>query len=597
MGDTPSGGRIHVLRPETARRIAAGEVIDRPFSVVRELIDNSIDAGATEIVTRLESGGLTSIVVSDDGSGMSSEDVALCHRSHSTSKIERVDDLDTVHTLGFRGEALSSIAAVAKLEITSACDDSGLGHRVIVRGGVQQSFHAVRARKGTTVSVSQLFHNMPARKKFLRGASAESNLSRQALLEKALPHPEVGFRFFTEDSLKLFLPPTDLVGRVAAAYDRHISAAALHLLSGTDDDVAVQVVVADPSVSRGDRRMIQVFVNGRRIWEFAFVQAVEYAYTEFLPGGRFPVGFVFLTVDPAEVDFNIHPAKKEARFRDRGSIRSRVIEIIRGFLKAYELKSAPRSDSSLNLPYDPESGPEYGGEGPSHVGENTGKRSRHSFQRFSGPSAFPAPDRGRRAAGEVFDRSTVFSPADASGGSPDILYHGQVFGLFLLASLGDTLYVVDQHAAHERILFERARSSQKAQQLLIPLVLDLNDEQDSAFVEMSKQLEELGFEVRREVKGRWQIVGIPEAAASLPEETLRELLENLEQTDYDQWEWSFYAEVACKAAVKDGAPLDSVSARELVREALSLENARCPHGRPIWFQVTREELFALVGRT
>lgn len=605
MGNEHIGGRIHVLPPETARRIAAGEVIDRPFSVVRELLDNAVDAGASQIVVRLLSGGLDTITVSDDGGGMGAEDLALCYEPHSTSKIEDIDDLARVRTLGFRGEALASISGVARLSITSAEDDSGLAHEVVVRGGKRLAFRAVRAAKGTTATVSELFHNLPARRKFLRGASAESNLCRGAFLEKAVPHPGVAFRLFTEGDLRLFLPPAELVDRVAAANERLVDRRALHAVRGSTPGVDIEAVVSDPALSRSDRRLIHVYVNGRRIWEFAFVQAVEYAFSHVLPGGRFPIAFVFLSVDPSLVDFNIHPAKREARFQNKADIRSRIVDVIRGFLDAYEVRSARRTFDSIQLPFGERA---EASSGPGEAAEVAEAPSRDRARGPEGPhgrSPFGDESRGesrreRESHGppverRAFDRSVAFNPDEIASTGTGIRYLGQVFGLFLVAARGSTLYVVDQHAAHERILFDRIRETRSSQQLLVPIIVEVAD--TSAFDSFSEKMRELGFEFEPAGPGRRQVTAVPQAASELPEETLRESLQSLQGSDFERWEWDFYAEIACKAAVKDGTPLDSIAARELLVEAFALPSPRCPHGRPVWFEVTRDELFSLVGRT
>ncbi|MCF7949083.1 MAG: DNA mismatch repair endonuclease MutL, partial [Spirochaetia bacterium] len=325
--ETTQPRRIHLLRDSVAQKIAAGEVIDRPFSVVRELLDNAIDSGADSIDLYIEGGGIRRIRVLDNGSGMDREDLELCYKPHATSKISAVGDIYNLHTLGFRGEALASVAACAKLTITSA-PVSAEPHTLEVRNGSPIRLELSRGTQGTVVDVSDLFYAMPGRRKFLKSPGAETSACTRTFIEKALPFPDISFRLFTDDQLKLYLPAADLQKRIAAAYPNQVDPSFLNSVEEEAGRFKIKGLLASPAIHRRDRRNIQVYVNRRRIQEFSLVQAVHYAYEQLLPGGSFPVAFIFLEIDPELVDFNIHPAKREVRINNLPEIHHQLVHTL-----------------------------------------------------------------------------------------------------------------------------------------------------------------------------------------------------------------------------------------------------------------------------
>ena len=342
----PPSGRVRVLPEHVARKIAAGEVIDRPHAAVRELLDNAVDSGATEVTLEIRGGGIDEVRVSDNGCGMDEADLDMCWLPHATSKIASAEDLERVSTLGFRGEALASLAACSRLEILSSRDAES--RRLVIHGGKKLELAPHGGAPGTTVSVKDLFFNMPARRRFLKSPRAESGLCRRVFLEKAAAHPHLAFRLVVDGVLKTFLPPGTHRDRIAAAWPRLGSRDAWWESSGRGDGFRITVVHARPELSRRDRKSLQVYANRRRIDEFALVQAMQYAYDAWMPGGAFPAAFAFVEIDPALVDFNIHPAKKEARFRDLPAIRHRLIELIKDRItsEAYRRRAAAAEDSA-----------------------------------------------------------------------------------------------------------------------------------------------------------------------------------------------------------------------------------------------------------
>jgi len=562
----PRSRRIRILRDEVSRKIAAGEVIDRPFSIVRELLDNAIDAGARSIDVHLEAGGLGRVRVVDDGIGMGPEDLALAWRQHATSKIENEDDLLRVTSLGFRGEALSSIAVCSRLEITSAREEDASAHRLEVRGGKSTGVEPCQGRRGSIVDVSELFFNYPARKKFLRSVSAESGLCRGIFIDRAVAHPDIAFRLFSDGELKLALPTAMLVERVGAAYGQLVDARLLGLAGGESEGVSVQIVAGSPDLRRRDRRLMQGFVNGRRVSEFALLQAVEFGYAGYIPGGWYPVAFVFVRIDPGMIDFNIHPAKKEVRFRNLPQVHKTIVAALQKMLE-------PRTRAEESTP----------GSHPSFDARVAAPRDTPStsttFEAHRGELSLP-----------LWHDPVPMPPVDESS----IRFLGQVFGVFLIFELPDRLIMMDQHAAHERIIFDRLGERAPAlQELLFPLCFDVSDDEARRLDSELASLAEMGVGMHRAGQRSFEITALSADFKALHQEKLLELLR---QDGGDEWRYSFRAGAACKMAIKEGERLDPVTARDLCEKALALPVARCPHGRPIWHEISRSDLLRMVDR-
>ncbi len=610
--------RVQVLSEQVSRKIAAGEVIDRPYSVVRELVDNAIDAGASTVEVHLEEGGTKSIRVVDDGGGMGREDLELCFLPHATSKIETERDLEEVSSLGFRGEALSSIATVARLRITSAPDDSGSGNRLVVDGGRLVSLGHAPANRGTTVEVADLFYSLPARKRFLKRASAETRMSQTVLLEKALPFPDRAFRLFTDATMKLFLPADDLVGRVAAGYPDLGDRRMLHRIEGSGESFSFSVVTPGLDMVRRDRKRLQIYVNGRRVWEYGLVQAVEYAFSDYIPGGLFPSAFVFLEVDSHEVDFNIHPAKREVRIRNLRDIHARLTRTVKEYLKASlgrrsregpregqtpisapelwtaaESAGPPVSDrpaARRASPGAPPGSTPPGQTPPGAAAPGGGGTDGAGAAALGQSAGHPAPAQRPR---EVFDLTRRFQVPEVAPAS--VRYLGQAMRLFLVGESEGGIYLVDQHAGHERLLYERLRSRPQVQNLLVPVEMSVSAEEDELLAARREELAEAGIVVERGEDGGWRLLSVP-AVEGIDAEGLSESLRELSAVSAEL-ERDLYADLACKAAIKDGDVVDAETGERLMQEIFRLETPHCPHGRPLWLELSREQLFHLIGRT
>ena len=671
---------VRTLNVEVARKIAAGEVIDRPNAIVRELMDNAIDSGATKIIVEISGGGIEKIRIIDNGCGMTKEDLQNCARPHATSKISTEVDLMNLTTLGFRGEALASIAAVARLSIISG------GFKMRASVTEDHIIEEVPQTEGTIVQSEGLFENFPARRQFLKRAGTEALMCKNTFIEKALARPDIAFKFIQDGETKLDLPENQsLKDRFCMACSYKEPSELFYQLenSSIDGDWSFSVVIGEPAVSRTNKKEIFIYTNGRRIQEYALVQAVEYGGQGFFPNGTYPVAAVFVNIRPDLIDFNIHPAKREARFYDISSVHHGLSSTLKAFFMQYtrenfesnlqadeinqnflfELnKNKIENDSqqnqnndsisdaktfSNNANYDfnslsnvsnqtnnqtenqiEETSENY----KKHISYKTPVESSHTFSDFrsqylgiknttSGANQSEAKSFEKRFDFNLMENVSkttnlqTFSQNDFSrtvqektessvnqinkNSDSNIKFLGSCLGTFLLAQKDDCLFVIDQHAAHERILFDRIISSQgdaPRQQLLIPYKIKTESKsQDNQLLKLKDRLCNIGFEINQISDGNWEISTTPDRWTGT-EYDLKTLL-FVKQVEPEQIIRAIAAMTACKAAVKDGYVLDDITAEKLVKQAFSLEDPHCPHGRPIYTVFSREKLFELVKRT
>lgn len=576
MTEVPSR-RIKVLRDSVARKIAAGEVIDRPQAVLRELLDNGLDSGATRLEIRWDAGGVRSLEVSDDGHGMTREDLELCWLPHTTSKIESEEDLDLLTTLGFRGEALASIAACSRLTIVTCDTKDGPAYKLTVEDGHGPTVRPVPGVRGTRVLVEDLFSALPARRRFLKSAGAEGTLLRRTFDEKALGAPGVAMSLWVDGSAKVSLPAQSEAERVLSVLGSPWKSERMVSWTASGDGFRLRGYALRPPESRSDRRGIRIYANRRPLQEFALVQALCYAFEGYLPGGAYPNAVLFLEVDPALVDFNIHPAKREARFRTLPAIHQKVVESLRQALEVEKLRFTPPSASpppfqeALALELPPANPPAEALRGRAQL-----------------PSV-SAWDLDR-----VLPRDTGDAVAEAPP-SDNFRYLGQVLGVFLVAEVGDEIYLVDQHAAHERLLFDAFRDhGGRIQKLLFPRRFTPEEEVAPLLEAQWRQYEALGIGLQPVGPGEYELQSLPQTVAGMEKTVIDFLRTNLKPVA--DLEKDLYASLSCRAAVMDGDPLDPAAARDLLRRTFALEHARCPHGRPIWTTLSRRELFERVGR-
>ncbi|GBU27185.1 DNA mismatch repair protein [Treponema sp. R8-4-B8] len=595
--------RIAILPPEEAMRIAAGEVIDRPAALVREFLDNAIDAGSLNIDVSIEEGGCKKVEVSDDGGGMTREDLAICSLTHATSKIRGLDDLNTSRTLGFRGEALAAACAVARLEIICSVDgreawrlDTGPGE------SRQPVIEQTRRTKGVTVRALNLYETIPARKRFLKREGSEASLCRQVFIEKALAFNGINFRYVQDGKLKDFLQAVKTKKmRFAAAVLQTGEENFLHEINVTGAGFSAVIVIGGPELYRNDRRQLFIFANGRRVQEYSLVQAVEYGSQGWFPNGTHPVAAVYLEIDPSLADFNIHPAKREVRFRDPGAIHQAISGGVKNFFHSLYLKNSNKDNKSAIQ--------DGQGENEESLFIKNNFISKHRMEEHAN-----IPNNNLRTEGStplrLRESSSSFprlndnffsSPRNresSSSNTPaygDMRYAGRIFDLFILMEWGDKLYIIDQHAAHERILYNKFLEGPiPKQELLAPITFTTeSDEEDSFLLANREELSRLGVEIKKEGES-WNIEALPADWRMGDSQTVKEILELRLAGENMAKRWA--ATCCCRAAIKDGDILGEETAFELGKEALLLPDPRCPHGRPVWTEISREALFKAVRR-
>jgi DNA mismatch repair protein MutL len=556
---------IRVLPPEEARRIAAGEVVDRPSALVREFMDNAIDAGSRTIEVIIDEGGIGRTEVVDDGNGMGKGDLELCWLTHATSKIRSLDDLKTAVTLGFRGEALSSAAAVSRLEILSSRDGREAWKLRVGPGGkdapvLEQS----RRTRGTSVRALGLYDTIPARKRFLKRPGSEALACRQIFNEKAMAFPEITFRFTQDGVLKAFLPPvSSFKERFSQIHLEELEGSFLHEIAARGSGFSISIVLGGTELFRNDRKLQFIFANSRRIQDYSLLQAFEYGLQGYFPNGTHPIGAVFVTIEGALADFNIHPAKREARFVDPGALHHSLSSALMDFCRRSNIKTASKTT-------------------PGAIPDSLAMEALLSRP----PPFIPLPGRGEIYAAEE-------APPYEAGAA--IRYLGRLFGLFILVEKDDRLFIIDQHAAHERILYDRfIRGNIPRQELLVAIPFITESREDDSFLkEKREELSKLGIDIRRG-NDEWLIEALPSGWTLSDPETVAAILDLKNSAENMAERWA--ATLSCRRAVKDGDFLDEKTALALVEEAFALPVCFCPHGRPIWFELTREELFRAVRR-
>lgn len=618
---------VKTLNPEVARKIAAGEVIDRPNAIIRELMDNSIDSGAKSITVEIAGGGIEKIRIIDDGCGMTKEDLQNCARPHATSKIATEVDLMNLSTLGFRGEALASIAAVARLSITSG------GWKMRASITEDHILEPVAEIKGTIVQSEGLFENFPARRQFLKRAATEGVMCKNTFIEKALARTDISFRFIQDGETKINLPADQsLTERFLMANGYSEPQELFYEINGTsggeNPDWSFKVVIGEPAVSRSSKKEIFIYANGRRIQEYSLVQAVEYGGQGFFPNGTYPVAVVFVQVRPDQIDFNIHPAKKEARFYDISALHHGLSSTLKTFFQSFTranfiedkpadeartedlfstLQPAGTFNYEKHISYKRPDTPEksFTDFRSKYLGGSSGGSSHSSIPGgHSSPAGHGSP---AAVGGAKLDFNSLAEVALAAQNNEPVIpavpakprFLASCLGTFLLAEKNNCLYIVDQHAAHERMLFDKIMKNQDGsgrQPLLIPYKINTESKtQDNQLEKLQPRLMAIGFETKKISDGKWEITSIPERWTGT-EYDLRTLL-FVKHVEPDEIIRSIAAMTACKAAVKDGYVLDDDTAARLVEQAFTLEDPHCPHGRPIYTVFSREKLFELVKRT
>jgi DNA mismatch repair protein MutL len=592
---------IRQLSPETINRIAAGEVIERPASVVKELVENALDAGATEIEVVTASGGLSLIRVTDNGCGMGPDDLALSVERHATSKLAE-EDLFAIRTLGFRGEALPSIGSIAKLTLRSRAQGAQEAFSVTVDRGAKEGTRPVAGNPGTIIEVRDLFSSVPARLKFLKSERAESQAVTEVVKRLAMAHPRVGFTLTTGERTGLQLPheadgAQGLLQRLGRIMGREFMGDAL-AVSGTREAVRVSGFAGLPTLHRPDAAQQYLFVNGRPVKDKLLIGAVRAAYGDLIPRGRHPLLALFVALPPHEVDVNVHPAKAEVRFCDAALVRSLIVNALATALHAAGHRASVGGGAATLGEMRPNIVPF---ERPR--GGYSAPRPSSSFtlaEAMQAPfEAFAAPSADARAGAAPIPEAVLDRPLGAA--------RAHLHETYILAQTRDSFVIVDQHAAHERLVYERmkamlAQGGVARQGLLIPVVVDLAPEEASALAERAEELAELGLALEPFGAGA---VAVREVPALLGETDVQGLVRDLAADVAGDGQGpalkerleAVCATLACHGSVRAGRRLTPEEMNALLRDMEATPySGQCNHGRPTYVELKLTDIERLFGR-
>ena len=574
---------IQVLSPQIASKIAAGEVTERPASVVKELVENSLDAGARRISVEIRGGGIEYIRVTDDGIGIPPDEVAVAFERFATSKLVDPRDLDSVGTFGFRGEALPSIAAVARVVMVSRTQDGDAAAQVEVEAGRVLHRQSVGAAQGTSVTVRGLFHNLPARRKFLRSFASESTRIQSAVGRFALARPDVAVSLILDDKSTIATNGSgDLREAMASVYSAQITEATLDI-EAEEGDSGVHGLIGRPSLARSNRNHVTIFVNGRWVQNRSLGFALFEAYRGFLMERRYPIAVVNIAVPYSDVDVNVHPSKTEVRLRDERRVFSILQRTVRETLIAnlpvQEISTRPVDDQ--NLP------------------------SVRTYWPILPPNqTLDSDDMGSESPLQTAPSQSPQQPLIPRRALPALRVLGQIKATYIAAEGPDGMYLIDQHAAHERVLFERIKSDSRAgspsvQGLMEPVTVDLTPEQREIVDSRHSNVSGLGFHVEDFGGGTSVLRGVP--AVIGPEDpagSLRDVLDLMaEGGGYESWDERAAYSLACHGAIRAGKSLTNQETEDLVRQLEQCSQPHtCPHGRPTMIHLSAARLEEEFGR-
>ena len=607
-------GKIKVMNEILANQIAAGEVVEKCMNVVKELVENSIDAGATAITVEIREGGISLIRITDNGGGIEKDQVPSAFWRHATSKITSLEDLLTISSLGFRGEALSSIAAVSQVVLITKTPDALTGTRYIIEGGVEKEQEEIGAPKGTTFLVRNLFYNTPARAKFLKSPATEGSYIGSLMEQMALSHPEISFKFMQNGQTRLNTSGNGNFKEIIyQIYGREITKE-LTEVKAEEGDVSISGYIGKPTVSRGNRGFENYFVNGRYVKNNILTKAIEDGYRSFLMQHKFPFTALFFQINPEKVDVNVHPAKREVRFQNSEELYHIVYRAVNDALTGKELIPEVSFDPARRKPAQerPAAAP-----APEPF-EIKRKQAQAALSKETAEDPKPIPPESKIRETGVYEKLPVKKEEEKDGKKEEQMslfedrkllaensrsLHrviGQVFGTYWMVQMEDKLFIIDQHAAHEKVLYERLLHEMKkkeiiSQYLAIPAVVSLSLRQLELIRENESWFREFGFELEPFGGKEYTIRAVPCNLYGIEDkEIFVELLDSLEEENGRMTPEIFagkLASMACKAAVKGNQNLSFQEAEHLIGQLLKLENPyHCPHGRPTIISMSRYEL-------
>lgn len=615
---------IALLNQETIDKIAAGEVVERPSSVVKELVENAIDAGATAITVEIKDGGITLLRITDNGYGIPKEEIPLAFLRHTTNKIRSASELLSLHTLGFRGEALSSIAAVSKVELITKTKDALIGSRYVIEGAKELSLEEMGAPDGTTFFVRQLFYNTPARRKFLKSPMTEGNYIQELLERLALSNPSISFHFISNGKDRFATAGNgNLKDTIYELYGREIASSLIEI-SAEEESFSLHGFIGTPALNRGNRNFESFFVNGRCIKSGILSKSLEEGYAGFLMQHQYPFAVLMFDFADNGVDVNVHPSKLEVRFENSNVVYNTLLRTVHDALAHREdidvvpvaeeedeviaeaapiLRAEPFEASRLqsmkdsiveqihkDTPYEAQYKEFY---------ENKRKESVAEEIVYHAPAANvgnPTIVQEEPVSKPSYEQTSFFSEEARA----DHRIIGQVFGTYWLVEYDGKLYIIDQHAAHEKVLFEKtmARLHEKtmtSQMVNPPIIVTLSTQEEEAFEKYQESFETLGYQVEHFGGKEYALTAVPDNILNLDKRQLFldaiSACVELKEDKTSELILERIASMSCKAAVKGNHVLSMPEIESLIDELLSLDNPfRCPHGRPTIIAMTHYEL-------
>ncbi len=592
---------IQILDQNTINQIAAGEVIERPASVVKELLENAIDAKATAITVEIKEGGISFIRITDNGCGIAKEEIPLAFLRHSTSKIRSVEDLMTATSLGFRGEALSSIAAVSQVELITKVSSSLNGCRYCIEGGMEKIFEEIGCPEGTTFLVRNLFYNTPARRKFLKSAQTEAGYISDIVEKIALSHPEISIRFIHNNQNKLHTSGNcnlkDIVYRI---YGRDI---ATNLLSvqASMESISVYGFIGKPLISRGNRAYENYYINGRYIRSSMISKVIEDAYQSFLMQHKYPFTVLHIQIDSNLLDINVHPTKMDLRIKDAENLIPFLYHTLYNILSSKELiPEVSLEEKKLEPAFERSKEYEKVKKREERLAEPFEKNRIAKEQQIKEQALYQINQKPFIEQAEQIELFNGQFLAEEAKEQHRII--GQVFETYWLVEYQNKLFIIDQHAAHEKVLYEKMMTRLQTQQLISqmlnpPMILTLSIREEELFIRFQSYFEKIGFVIEHFGGKEYAIRAVPDSLLGIAQKELfLELLDNLAEEVQTQTITSSIlnekiASMSCKAAVKGNHTLSKLEVEALIEELMKLENPyHCPHGRPTIVVMSKYEM-------
>ncbi|AAX16727.1 DNA mismatch repair endonuclease MutL [Borrelia hermsii] len=609
--------KIKFLDKSLVQKIAAGEAIDRPCSILRELLDNAIDSGADKIEVFIEEGGIRRILITDNGSGISREDLKICYLPHTTSKINEEQDLEKIQTLGFRGEALSSIAICSNLTITSSTtgEDS---YQIEVENGTEKYFKKQSAINGTIVDVTNLFHNFPARKRFLKKDSIETKMCLKVFEEKAVTHPGIDFKLNINNELRKVYFKESLIDRVQSVYGEIIDNNKFGKIEAEYENIQMKIFFAPPNFSRKDKRNIKIFVNRRPVEEKNLSEAIIDGHSRILTNRNFPVCYLFLEIDPRYIDFNIHPQKKEVRFFNLPFLPKQIAsnineffdrgqkEILQDYHNIIIKRQLTNDDHLLHTEDDPTNSDFQAYKITQNEALTLDKPQNNKITNIiedkvkfesQPPTQKDKPSFKNYIQNIFLKTSTMLNDLQKPIEKHEFKYIGQLFSEFLIVESDNEVYFIDQHALHEKIIYQILIKSEKIiQKLLVPIEFQVDcEDKDKILASELEEYKKIDITVNKIKEQTYQLESIPNICNKY-ESVIIQFLKTRKSKTIDSLEADLYATIACRQAIKRNDTISSEFSQFLINEFFNLKLKHCPHGRKIYHKISKFELEKNVNR-